>query len=397
MALEVTLQRLNESMDEGKIVAWLKKEGDFVKKGDPLVEVETSKATVTMESMVEGTLLKILAEVDAEIAVGTVIALVGDKNEKVEVAAGASTTASAAKPESKEAAPTAERQEVKDVPRTGGRIFVSPLARKMAAAENADLAKITGSSVGGRIVKKDVLNYLAQKPIPAAKVVPGQVEDIKYSSRRKIIASRMTESMRTKPFFVLTVEVIMDKVEEIRRTFKTVEEQKISVTAILTKAVCKALGKYAYMNVHVRDDGVTRFSDKNIGIAVGDEKGLTVPVIKKAQELSLLEIAGRIGDLSGRVRKGTIGLDDLSGGTFTISNLGMFGIESFSAVINPPEGAILAVGNTNERYMKINGEAKFVPVMKLSLSIDHRAIDGDQGALFLGEIKKYMENPSLML
>lgn len=403
MATNITLQRLNESMDEGVIVAWLKKEGEYIKKGDSLVEVETSKAVTKMESLTEGTLLKILVDEGTEIPVGTVIALVGDKNESIPDTPTPPIESSEEKRESKmiagdtEPANTEEKKDIKaDMP-TEARIFVSPLARKIATENKVDLLNIKGSSINGRIVKKDVLHFLAQQKNAEAICQQSNVGNVEFSARRKVIASRMTESLKTKPVFVLTTEVIADKIQEARQCFKESEGQKISVTAIITKAVCKALEKYPYVNVHVENDGVKVFSSKNIGIAVADEKGLTVPVIKNVQELSLTQITKKINSLSTQVRDGSIELKDLEGGTFTISNLGMYDVEFFSAVINPPEAGILAVGGINERYRMINGEAKFVPVIKISLSIDHRALDGDQGARFLAAVKKYLENTALML
>lgn len=402
MAQEVTLPRLNESMEEAKIVNWLKEEGQLVKRGESLLEVETNKATIEMESPCEGHLLKIIKGTGSEVPIGITLAIIGEKDEKLEIVGkpeGNKATDNLAKYEYQRNTSSVGIDKGRSVDVQVEKVFASPLAKKIAKENGINLSKVKGSSANGRIVKEDILKYIQSMSKSKSFGVERDTQDEVYtfSGRRKIIASRMEESWTKIPHFVLNQEVVADEILKLKDEFLRIENIKISITVIITKAVIKALESYPALNAHVEGDSLRIMKEKNIGIAMADEKGILVPVIKSAQKLSMSQISNRISELIKKVKENSVSNEDLECGTFTITNLGMYGIRSFSAIINPPEVGILAVGSLRESYMQWCGESKFLPVIDLSLSLDHRAVDGELGAKFLAEVKKFLENPNLML
>jgi pyruvate dehydrogenase E2 component (dihydrolipoamide acetyltransferase) len=401
VATEVKLPRLGQGMEAGTIVKWLKAEGEPVKKGEPLYELDTDKVTQEVEAEADGVLLKIAVE-SGETAVGTTIAVIGKEGEEVSLAA-----APAAEEPKAEAAPTpAPKAEPEPEPapattRENGRIKASPLARRIARERDIDLAQISGTGPDGRIVAEDVERAAAAPARPAAPVaVPsGEVESIPLSSIRRTIARRLTEAW-TVPVFQLTVSADMTRTNALVAAHREANpDVRLTVTDVLTKLCAGALMRHRTVNAAFSDEAILRFPTANVGIAAATPAGLVVPVIRSAERLTLAEIAAARSDLVGRARDGKLRTDDLADGTFTISNLGMpqYGIEQFVAVLNPPQAAILAVGATEDRPVVRDGELVVRPLMTMTLTVDHRAVDGAEAAEFLHTVKTYLEDPALAL
>ena len=431
MAVEVKLPRLGQGMESGTIVRWLKGEGDEVAKGEPLYELDTDKVTQEVESDASGVLLKIVVA-DGEVDVGTTVAIVGAKDEDVSAllaqaqagnggpaapaasapAAGLSPGSASATPETPSdtvargevAQPSAARTaESAPTPRDEGeRVKASPLARRIARERGLDLGAIAGTGPDGRIVAEDVETVVAAAPTipaPAAAAPPGEVEVVELTSTRKTIARRLTEAWEA-PVFQLTVTA--DASELVATRERMVErlregEVKPTVSDVLTRVVASALLRHRAVNVHFVDGQILRFPAAHVGIAVAAPAGLVVPVIRDADRKSVQEIATSRADLVGRARAGKLQFADLEGGTFTISNLGMYGIEQFVAVLNPPQAAILAVGSIEDRPHARDGSLVVLPTMTMTLTCDHRAIDGSDGADFLRTVKAFVEAPALAL
>jgi pyruvate dehydrogenase E2 component (dihydrolipoamide acetyltransferase) len=432
MATEVKLPRLGQGMESGTIVRWLKTEGDAVAKGEPLYELDTDKVTQEVEADSEGVLLKIVVA-DGEVDVGTTVAIIGAQDEDVSAllegaqsengggnggapaAAAESETAQAetaqAEP-AEEEQPEAEGQPSEPAPQVeaaaaapaparapGERVKASPLARRIARERGVDLAAVTGTGPEGRVIAEDV-EKAAFAPQPAAAPGPApELEVVELTSTRKTIARRLTEAWQA-PVFQLTVTA--DATELVATRESMVErmregDTKPTVSDVLTRLVASALVRHRPVNANFVDGKLHRFAAANVGLAVAAPGGLVVPVIGDADRKSVQQIATDRADIVSRARDGKLQLADLEGGTFTISNLGMYGIEQFVAVLNPPQVAILAVGSIEDRVTAVEGELAIVPTMTMTLTCDHRAIDGSEGAEFLATVKALVEQPALAL
>ena len=418
MAVEVKLPRLGQGMEAGTIVRWLKSEGEAVSKGEPLYELDTDKVTQEVEAESDGVLLKIVLP-EGEADVGTTVALIGSEGEDVsELLAGAQSgnggpavEEAPAEQDPAEQEPRAEQPpsdtvsqgEVAPAREAGERVKASPLARRIARERGINLASLTGTGPDGRIIAEDVEKAEAAPApaaAPAAAPAPvGEVEIVELTSIRRTIARRLTEAWEA-PVFQLTVTA--DCTELVATRGRMVElmregETKPTVNDVLTRLVAAALLRHRPVNATFVDGKIQRYPAANVGIAVATPNGLVVPVIRDADRRSVQEIAAARADLVSRARDGKLQLADLEGGTFTISNLGMYGIEQFIAVLNPPQVAILAVGSIEDRPHAVDGRVEIAPTMTLTLTCDHRAIDGSEGAEFLGTVKALVEQPALAL
>jgi pyruvate dehydrogenase E2 component (dihydrolipoamide acetyltransferase) len=404
MASEVKLPRLGQGMEAGTINKWLKNEGDTVSKGEPLFEIDTDKVTQEVESDYEGVLLKIVLP-QGEAPVGQTIAYIGQAGEEVSEAAPPAERAAAPQAtanETRESVPAPEAPEPAssqptEVRESNGRIKASPLARRIARERGVDLASLTGSGPDGRIIAEDVERGVpAQTQAPA--VVPaGEVESVPLSNIRKTIARRLTAAWQA-PVFQLTVSADMTRANDlVARARELDPDVRVTVTDVLAKVCAQALMRHRDVNVQYTDDALLKFPTANVGIAVAAPQGLIVPVLRSVERRSLAEIAAGRADVVGRARENKLTAQDLEDGTFTISNLGMFGIEQFVAVLNPPQAAILAVGATVDTPVVQNGEVVVRPMLTLTLTVDHRAVDGAAGADFLRTVKQFLEEPALAL
>ncbi|HVH51460.1 MAG TPA: dihydrolipoamide acetyltransferase family protein [Gaiellaceae bacterium] len=392
MASEVKLPRLGQGMESGTIVKWLKSEGEAVEKGEPLYELDTDKVTQEVEAEASGVLLKI-AVPEGEVEVGHTIGFIGQDGESVpDVVETGARPETVTPPE-----PPAERSGPGPSLSTNGRVKASPLARRLARERGLDLADIRGTGPEGRIVAEDVER--AEAGVPAAeKATPtGEVERRPLSNVRKTIARRLTQAW-TVPAFQLTVSADMSRANElVHQQRELYPEVRITVTDLLTKVCARALIRHGDMNVQFDDDALLVFPNADIGIAVAAPQGLVVPVVRGAERLSIAQIAEVRADLVGRAREAKLRAEDLEGGTFTISNLGMFDVDQFIAVLNPPQASILAVGATRDIVVVRDAEFVAVPTMTMTLTCDHRAVDGATGAEFLKTVKAFLEDPGLAL
>ena len=408
----VTMPRLSDTMEEGTVASWLKQVGDVIEEGDILAEIETDKATMEFESFNEGTLLFVgLLEGDSA-KVDDLLAIIGPAGTDVSaVAANFSTTAQA----SEEAAPKVTATVVKEtviteaapvavpVPNTTGRLHISPLARKMADDKGIALNQLVGSGENGRIIKRDVENFTPSEVISSvstAKFVPTGQEDseeIKNSQMRKTIAKRLGESKFTAPHYYLNVEFDMDNAMAFRAQYNTVPDTKISFNDIIVKACALALREHPQVNSQWFADRMKLNNHVHVGVAVAVEDGLVVPVVRFANEQSLPQIGAAVRDFAGRARNKKLTPQEMDGSTFTVSNLGMFGIESFTSIINQPNSAILSVGAIVQKPVVKNSQIVVGNTIKLTLACDHRTVDGATGAQFLQTLKGYIENPVTML
>jgi len=391
MAVAIIFPKLDEAMKSGKIVRWLKNEGDRVEKGEVILEIESEKTSFEVEAEASGILSKVMAKAGDEVAVGAAIAFILQPGEKApEVAKPIIIKAKEEK--SVEASKAArETREIK----------ASPLARNIAREHNIDLSLVTRTGPGGRITREDVLKAIEERP--TAKVPPAreaselaEEEVVLLSSMREVIAQRMTESFKT-PHFYLTMEIDARELMEIRnRLLPAIESQtgiRLTLTDLIVKITAKALKDNPALNCSYVDGGVKLFKRIDIGLVTAVEGGLVVPVIRQVDRKSLAEIVKVRAELVQKAREHTLTKEEMTGSTFTISNLGMFEIDQFSAIIQPPEAAILAVGRIAEKPVVRNGEIMVRPMMTLTLSIDHRVLDGIIGAQFLQSLKRYIENP----
>jgi pyruvate dehydrogenase E2 component (dihydrolipoyllysine-residue acetyltransferase) len=422
MANEVKLPRLGQGMEAGTITKWLKSPGDTVEKGEPLFEIDTDKVTQEVESDYAGVLLKITLE-SGEAPVGQTIAYIGKEGEEVaeaeapseaeetEEPADTGAEASAEKPAKAEkrepereegraaAAEAAERVESQaSAPSNGGRVKASPLARRIARERGIDLASLKGTGPDGRIVAEDVERGEAAKPAAAPAAVPtGEIESVPLTSIRKTIARRLTAAWQA-PVFQLTVSADMTRANElVARNRELNPDVRVTVTDLLAKICAQALMRHRDVNVQYTEDALLKFPTANIGIAVAAPQGLVVPVVRSVERLSLVEVGTARGEVVGRARNSKLTAQDLEDGTFTISNLGMYGIEQFVAVLNPPQAAILAVGATIDTPVVRDGAVEVKPMMTMTLTVDHRAVDGAEGADFLRTVKQFLEEPALAL
>jgi len=407
VAEQVTIPRLGQGMESGTIVRWLKSEGEEVKKGEPLYELDTDKVTQEVEADVGGVLLKILVN-EGEVPVGTPVAFLGEKGEDVpEVEAPPEEPEPAATPEP-EAAPAGTVPEPREeetsrkeanVSTDGGRIKASPLARRIARERGIDLASLSGTGPEGRIVAEDVERAaVTGRPGAApARAATGAVERIELTSLRKTVARRMTEAWAA-PAFQISMSADMGRAQELRaRLVERHPDERPTVTDVLTKVCAAALMRHRDVNALFAGDAIELHPSANVGIAVATDRGLLVPVIPGCELKTVAEIAAARADLVTRARDGKLQAADLEDGTFTISNLGMYGVEQFIAVLNPPQAAILAVGAIEERPVARDGAIVARPMMTMTLTCDHRTVDGAGAADFLRTVKEFLEEPGLAL
>jgi pyruvate dehydrogenase E2 component (dihydrolipoamide acetyltransferase) len=399
VATEVILPRLGQGMESGTIVRWLKSEGEPVQKGEPLFELDTDKVTQEVEAEAAGVLLKI-AVPEGEVPVGQTVAFIGAEGEDVPEVAAAAPPQEEIKPVEAEPVPAQEAPQEAVVASGNGRVKASPLARRIARERGLELSGIRGTGPDGRIVAEDVERAEAggRAPVAAPAVVfSGEVERVPLSNIRKTIARRLTEAWQI-PVFQLQASADMTRVNAlVARLRERDPEVRITVTDVLTKVCAQALMRHREVNAEFTEEAILLHPSANVGLAVAAPQGLVVPVIRGAERLSLTEIAGVRADLVGRARENKLRADDLEGGTFTISNLGMYAVESFTAVLNPPQAAIVAVGATEERVVPIGGETVVRPMVTLTCTFDHRAVDGAPAAAFLQTLKESLEDPGLAL
>jgi pyruvate dehydrogenase E2 component (dihydrolipoamide acetyltransferase) len=405
VATEVKLPRLGQGMESGTIVKWLKSEGDSVEKGEPLYELDTDKVTQEVEAEASGVLLRI-AVTEGEVPVGETIGFIGAQGEEAPASAEKPAEAPKREPEREEGRAAArEAAAAQPAPSTNGsttdgRIKASPLARRIARERGLELSSIRGTGPDGRIVAEDVERAQAQPAAaaPVAQAAPsGEVESRPLSNIRKTIARRLTQAW-TVPAFQLTVSADMTRANElVAKQRELYPDVRITVTDVLTKVCAQALMRHRDMNVQYSEDALLVFPNADVGIAVAAPQGLVVPVVRGAERLTIAQIAAVRADLVGRARENKLRAEDLDGGTFTISNLGMYDVDQFIAVLNPPQASILAVGSTREQVVPVDGELHVLPLMTMTLTCDHRAVDGATGAEFLRTTKQFLEDPGLAL
>ena len=417
----VTMPRLSDTMTTGTVATWLKKVGDAVKEGDILAEIETDKATMEFESFNAGTLLYIGVQEGDSAPVDTILAILGPAGTDVsgiaanyKVGAVADSETSEPKVESSNTSTPSEVTENKQQSTDNSRIFASPLAKKIAQDKGIKLSQVKGSGENGRIVKSDVENFapsavatpsqaVAEATNAVATVKPfvpaGEVfqEEIKNSQMRKTIARRLSESKFTAPHYYLTIELDMDNAIASRNMINGLPDTKVSFNDMVIKASAMALKKHPQVNSQWREDAMVINHHVNIGVAVAVEDGLMVPVLKFTDQMSLTQIGANVKDLAGKAKSKKIQPAEMEGSTFTISNLGMFGIQSFTSIINQPNSAILSVGAIVEKPVVKNGQIVVGNTMVVTLACDHRTVDGATGAQFLQTFKAFMENPVTML
>ena len=411
MAEVINMPKMSDTMTEGVIVSWLKNVGDDIKPGDILAEVETDKATMELENFVKGTLLHIGIPAGGSVPVDALIAIVGQKGEDISALLQASPKTASAEPKNEVAETTKNAHETPATEQienaqhgSDSRVKASPLAKSLAKEKGIDLAAIAGSGDNGRIVKKDIENYNpSTKTSQTVTISLPQIvaqesySEVAVSQMRKAIARRLSESKHTAPHFYLTMSINMDKAIAARKQMNEYSEAKISVNDIIIKAVALALRKNPNANSSWLGDKIRYNNHINIGVAVAIEDGLIVPVVKFADNKSLSHISTEVKQLAEKAKNKKLQPNEFEGNTFTISNLGMFGIDEFTAIINPPDACILAVGAAKETVVAENGQMKISQIMKVTLSCDHRVVDGAVGSAFLATLKDLLENPVKML
>ena len=417
----ISMPRLSDTMEEGTVASWLKNIGDKVEEGDILAEIETDKATMEFESFYEGVLLYIGVGEGESAKVDSLLTIIGPEGIDVSalVAAHNEGTLRSDGPEASTEASSTEREQIEEQTaktskstNSGGRIFASPLAKKIAKDKVINLADVKGSGENGRIVKKDVENYTpaaaveaiptqtAQTATPLATYTPvgeEHYEEVKNSQMRKVIAKRLGESKFTAPHYYLTIELDMDNAIASRKTINALPETKVSFNDMIVKACAMALKKHPQVNTSWNGD-TTRYNHHiHVGVAVAVDDGLLVPVLKFTDQMSLTQIGTNVRDLAGKARTKKIAPNEMEGSTFTISNLGMFGIQEFTSIINQPNSAILSVGAIEQKPVVKDGLIVVGNTMKVTLACDHRTVDGATGAQFLQTVRGYIENPVTML
>jgi pyruvate dehydrogenase E2 component (dihydrolipoamide acetyltransferase) len=408
VAVDITLPRLGQGMESGTIVRWLKQEGDRVEKGEALYELDTEKVTQEVEADASGVLLKILAGEGEEIEVGKQIAVIGEEGEEVsaespEAAEGEPQEEGSPGPareeereRGREASTDEQATEIKEPqPATtnGGRVKASPLARRIARERGIELSSLTGTGPEGRVVAEDVERAAAAPAYAPAAAAPLEAEVQKLSSLRRTIARRLTEAWEA-PVFQISMSADMTRAQELRERLR---EDGVTITDVLTKLAAVALLRHRELNAHFAGDELRLFPNAHIGLAVATERGLLVPVMREVERKSLIELAAERKTLVDRSRQAKLSQEDLEGGTFTISNLGMYGVEQFIAVLNPPQAAILAVGAIEQRPVWQGDVFVPRPLMSMTLTCDHRAVDGATASEFLRTLKDLIEEPGLAL
>lgn len=439
MAEKFLMPKLSPTMEEGQISRWVKNEGDAYEANETLAEVDTDKATMEMTALQGGTLLKILKQAGETAALGEAIAITGKKGEDIsallsEVGSNGlkkdaasegrgdaekpapstpekteTTSAPPAAPQSQPAAATSPQSEVRD-PQSNGRLIVSPIAARMAADNGIDLRSVRGSGPNGRIIKRDIEQALEsgvqspktkeQKPFTPSTIVGASAySDEPTSKIRQVIATRLAESIGPIPTFYLTVEIEMDNTLAVRKQINANldDEEKISVNDIIVKAAAMSLLKHPWVNASYQDKHVRFYEQADIGVAVAIDEGLITPVVRGANLKGLAEISAEIKDLAAKAKSKKLQPEEYTGATFSISNLGMMGIKEFTAIINPPEAAIIAVGGANPTPVVRDGQVVVRSIMNVTMSCDHRVVDGATGAKFLQTFKQMLETPAMML
>ena len=419
MATKVHMEALSPTMEEGQVVKWHKAEGDSVSQGEVLADIETDKATMELVARGKGILRKILTAEGQSAPVGEVIAVIGQEGEDIGALVGAGAAPKQAAPEqageepreeeAEEAAPPAAAALRTAPPATanGGRVKASPLARRLAAEAGLELSRLQGSGPGGRIVKRDVEEAAERAPAPARVGVPApgaptekDYEEIPLSQMRKTIARRLAESIGPVPHYFLTIDLDMDRARQARARINALLDErgeKVSMNDLIIRAVAGALRQHPAVNSSWHGDRIRRWRRVHVGVAVAVEEGVITPVIRDADRKGVAEIASEVRELAGRARAKKLKPAKYTGATFSVSNLGMIGIHEFTAVINPPEAGILAVGQVEEHPVVMNGQVVVRPRMRATMSCDHRVIDGATGARFLQTLKAMLEEPAAIL
>ncbi|GJL84818.1 MAG: acetyltransferase component of pyruvate dehydrogenase complex [Micavibrio sp.] len=416
MPINITMPALSPTMTEGNLAKWHKAVGDKVEAGDVIAEIETDKATMEVEAVDEGVLGKIIvAEGTENVPVNEVIAVLLEEGESASdaVAQQPAKAPASSKSEAPKVMPTPQKPTPTPQAPSGNRVFVSPLARRLAAEKGIDLSAVKGSGPHGRIVKADVESAPTGTTAPTSSptTVPAidtksmvdalgiKYTEIPNNNIKKITAQRLVESKQTVPHFYLTIDCEIDNLLQTRKEVndKAAGKYKLSVNDFIIKACAMALKSYPAANVSWSNKAILQYEQADISVAVSTPNGLITPIVRGADDKGMREISDEVKDLAGRAREGKLKPEEFQGGTFTVSNLGMFGIKEFAAIINPPQACILAVGAGREQPVAYNGEIKIKTVMSCTLSTDHRAVDGAVGAEFLQILKEYIENPVNML
>ena len=417
----VTMPRLSDTMTEGTVATWLKKVGDEVKEGDILAEIETDKATMEFESFNAGILLFIGINEGQSAPVDSVLAIIGPAGTDITGIAenykSGGTSVEAVTPSAVEVAQQPSTVDRQPTTENSDRIYASPLAKQIAKEKGINLSQIKGSGENGRITKSDVDNFTPSASTPQATVIPSAVEGtqpttvvrpfvpagetltevVKNSQMRKTIAIRLSESIFTAPHFYLTVEIAMDEAMKSRAAINNIPDTKVSFNDMVIKACAMALKRHPKVNTQWQADAIIINHHVNIGVAVAVEDGLVVPVLKFTDQMTLTQIGSSVKDLAGKAKSKKLQPAEMEGSTFTVSNLGMFGIQSFTSIINQPNSAILSVGAIEEKPVVRNGQIVVGNTMMLTLACDHRTVDGATGAQFLQTLRQYLENPVTML
>ena len=402
MAEVIKMPRLSDTMTDGVVAKWHKKVGDVVKEGDLLADIETDKATMEFEAFQEGVLLHIGVAETESAPVDSILAILGEKGEDVSNLLDSNNESEETpKKEEKNISSPANNSDNSsfETPKKSADnllIKASPLAKKIAKEKGIDISQIKGSGENGRIIKRD-LNNFNTKNTEEKIVSTNDMTMQPLSQMRKTIASRLSQSKFTAPHFYLTSEVDVENLISLRQNINQTLDEKISFNDIIIKAVAFSLRKHPNINVSWSEDNIILNENINIGVAIAVDEGLLVPVIKNADKNSILDISNKIKDFAERSRNKKINLEELSGNTFTVSNLGMFGIDEFTAIINPPDACILAVGAIKQKPIVKNNEIAIGNIMKVTLSSDHRLVDGAEGAKFLKTLKSVLESPFLMI
>ena len=421
MAELIKMPRLSDTMEEGTVATWFKKVGDKISEGDILAEIETDKATMEFESFYDGTLLYIGVKEGETTKVDEPLAIIGDANEDYKsLLENASKTETVLEEKTEEKVEPVVEQEIeekqeeavnniekeaevqevqtKSSPSTD-RIFISPLAKKLANEKGINIAHIKGTGENGRIIKSDIENYTSSSEGVKSKTFVGveDFQEVTHSQMRKTIAKRLSESKFTAPHYYLTVEFDMSNAIIIREQYNSIPDTKISYNDIIIKACSLALAANPKLNSQWFDDRIRYNNHIHIGVAVGVDEGLIVPVLRFVDQMSIVDINSSVKDLAGRAREKKLTPEEMQGSTFTISNLGMFDIESFTSIINPPNSVILSVGSIVQKPVVKNGNIEVGNTMKVTLACDHRVVDGLTGAKFLQTLRQYIENPITML
>lgn len=405
MATKVLMPKLSDTMEEGVILKWLRKEGEKVKQGDILVEIESDKADMELEAYDSGLLRKIVVPEGGKAPIGALIAIIGGETEDITPMLSEAPPGALAKKMETSAAPTptisGKPALAAAVQPTDGKTKASPIARRLALQNKIDLSRVPGSGPQGRVIKRDIEGVIsgeipAAGPAPRA-IVPGTAEDVELSGIRKTIAKRMTESKLVAPHFYVTIEIDMEPAMAFRDQIDNVTGLKLSFTDIIIKAASAALMKHPQVNATYLGDKMRQYHFTHIGVAVALDEGLVTPILRNCEQKSITQINSELRDLADRARARKLKPEEYTGATFTISNLGMFGVDDFVAIINPPEGAILAIGSIAEKAVVKSGQIVVGHAMKATLSSDHRVIDGAIAARFLQDFKKILENPAALV